>query len=230
MYNGAMYPLGKLTSRQRIVQAAQQELLDSGILGLRMEVVAEKAEVSVPLIYKYYGNRDGLLTEVLSRLYDGDSYQKLSAYADIFVEMQNPSLDDIAILFATVQQDFRMPGRWQRLQILAASVEIPELQTRLAAIHLQHQAQVISFLQVALTKVASQQPGHTEASIRAAVSLAPALASLIMTQSFGSVLDDLVDIKVREAAAEEMKVLLRLIINSVITAGTQTAVDSPHGS
>ena len=225
-----MYPLGKLTSRQRIVQAAQQELLDSGILGLRMEVVAEKAEVSVPLIYKYYGNRDGLLTEVLTRLYDGDSYQKLSAYADIFVEMQNPSLDDIAILFATVQQEFRMPGRWQRLQILAASVEIPELQTRLAAIHLRQQEQVIAFLHVALTKVVSQQPGHTEASIRAAVSLAPALASLIMTQSFGSVLDDLVDIKVREAAAEEMKVLLRLIINSVITAGTQTAVDSPHGS
>ena len=225
-----MYPLGKLTSRQRIVQAAQQELLDSGILGLRMEVVAEKAEVSVPLIYKYYGSRDGLLTEVLTRLYDGDSYQKLSAYAEVFVEMQNPSLDDIAILFATVQQEFRMPGRWQRLQILAASVEIPELQTRLAAIHLRQQEQVIAFLHVALTKVVSQQPGHTEASIRAAVSLAPALASLIMTQSFGSVLDDLVDIKVREAAAEEMKVLLRLIINSVITAGTQTAVDSPHGS
>ena len=225
-----MYPLGKLTSRQRIVQAAQQELLDSGILGLRMEVVAEKAEVSVPLIYKYYGNRDGLLTEVLTRLYDGDSYQKLSAYADIFVEMQNPSLDDIAILFATVQQEFRMPGRWQRLQILAASVEIPELQTRLAAIHLRHQEQVIAFLHVALTKVVSQQPGHTEASIRAAVSLAPPLASLIMTQSFGSVLDDLVDIKEREAAAEEMKVLLRLIINSVITAGTQMTVDSPHGS
>ena len=225
-----MYPLGKLTSRQRIVQAAQQELLDSGILGLRMEVVAEKAEVSVPLIYKYYGSRDGLLTEVLTRLYDGDSYQKLSAYAEVFVEMQNPSLDDIAILFATVQQEFRMPGRWQRLQILAASVEIPELQTRLAAIHLRQQEQVIAFLHVALTKVVSRQPGHTEASIRAAVSLAPALASLIMTQSFGSVLDDLVDIKVREAAAEEMKVLLRLIINSVITVGTQTAVDSPHGS
>ena len=230
MYNRAMHPVGKLTSRQRIIRATQQELLESGILGLRMEVVAEKAEVSVPLIYKYYGSRDGLLTEVLTRLYDGDSYQKLSAYANIFVEMQKPSLDDIAILFATVQQEFRMPGRWQRLQILAASVEIPELQTRIAEIHLQHQAQVISFLQVALTKVASQQPGHTEASIRAAVSLAPPLASLIMTQSFGSVLDDLIELEDREAASEEMRVLLRLIINSVITAGAETTVDSPHGS
>lgn len=230
MYYLSMYPIGKLTSRQRIVRAAQQELLESGILGLRMEVVAEKAEVSVPLIYKYYGNRDGLLTEVLSKLYDGDSYQKLSAYADVFVEMQNPSLDDIAVMFATVQQEFRMPGRWQRLQILAASVELPELQKRLSAIHLQHQAQVISFLHIALTKVVSQQSGHTEESIRAAVALAPPLASLIMTQSFGSVLDDLIDIEDREAAAEEMKVLLRLIINSVITAGAQTAVDFPHGS
>jgi AcrR family transcriptional regulator len=225
-----MHPVGKLTSRQRILRATQQELLESGILGLRMEVVAEKAEVSVPLIYKYYGSRDGLLTEVLSRLYDGDSYQKLSAYADVFVEMQNPSVDDIAILFASVQQEFRMPGRWQRLQILAASVELPELQTRLAVIHLEHQKHVINFLIVALTAVASQQPDHTDASIEAAVSLAAPLASLIMTQSFGSVLDDLVDIEAREAAAEDMKVLLRLIINSVITAGSQTTVDSPHGS
>lgn len=225
-----MYLVGKLTSRQRILRATQQELLESGILGLRMEVVAQKAEVSVPLIYKYYGSRDGLLTEVLGRLYDGDSYKKLSAYADIFVEMQNPSIDDIAILFATVQQEFRMPGRWQRLQILAASVELPELQTRLVAIHLEHQKHVISFLTVALEAVVCQQPGHTEESIRAAVSLAPPLASLIMTQSFGSVLDDLIDNEDREAAADEMKVLLRLIINSVITAGAETTVDSSHGS
>ena len=225
-----MHPLGKLTSRQRIIQAAQQELLHSGTSGLRMEVVAQKAEVSVPLIYKYYGNRDGLLTEVLSQLYDGDSYPKLSAYADVFLEMQNPSIDDIAILFATVQQEFRMPGRWQRLQILAASVELPELQSRLAEIHLEHQKQVISFLTVALKAVASRQSGHTEASIRAVVALAPPLASLIMTQSFGSVLDDLIDIEDREAASAEMKVLLRLIINSVITAGVEPTVDSPYGS
>ena len=225
-----MHPLGKLTSRQRIIQAAQQELLHSGTSGLRMEVVAQKAEVSVPLIYKYYGNRDGLLTEVLSQLYDGDSYQKLSAYADVFLEMQNPSIDDIAILFATVQQEFRMPGRWQRLQILAASVELPELQSRLAEIHLEHQKQVISFLTVALKAVASRQSGHTEASIRAVVALAPPLASLIMTQSFGSVLDDLIDIEDRVAASAEMKVLLRLIINSVITAGVEPTVDSPYGS
>jgi len=225
-----MHPLGKLTSRQRIIQAAQQELLHSGTSGLRMEVVAQKAEVSVPLIYKYYGNRDGLLTEVLSQLYDGDSYQKLSAYADVFLEMQNPSIDDIAILFATVQQEFRRPGRWQRLQILAASVELPELRKRLAEIHLEHQKQVISFLTVALKAVASRQPGHTEASIRAVVALAPPLASLIMTQSFGSVLDDLIDLEDREAASEEMKVLLRLIINSVITAGVEPTVDSYYGS
>lgn len=218
-----MHPLGTLTSRERINLAARQELSDSGILGLRMEVVAEKAKVSVPLIYKYYKNREGLLTEVLSELYDGNSYEKLTAYSEIFEQMESPTIDDIAVLFATVQQGFRSLDRWRRLQILAASVEIPELRTRLAAIHLNQQQRVIDFLEIAIRAVASTYPGTTEESISAAVALAPPLASLIMTQSFGSVLDDLVDYEDREAAAEDMKVLLRLIINAVLTTGNKSS-------
>jgi AcrR family transcriptional regulator len=217
-----MHPLGTLTSRERIKLAARQELSDSGILGLRMEVVAEKAKVSVPLIYKYYKNREGLLTEVLSELYDGDSYEKLAAYVEVFEQMESPTIDDIAVLFATVQQGFRSLDRWRRLQILAASAEIPELRTRLAAIHLDQQQRVVDFLQIAIRAVASTYPGTTEESISAAVALAPPLASLIMTQSFGSVLDDLVDYEDREAAAEDMKVLLRLIINAVLTTGNKS--------
>jgi hypothetical protein len=218
-----MHSLGTLTSRERIKLAARQELSDSGILGLRMEVVAEKAKVSVPLIYKYYKNREGLLTEVLSELYDGDSYEKLAAYAEIFEQMESPNIDDIAILFATVQQGFRSLDRWRRLQILAASAEIPELRTRLAAIHLDQQQRVVDFLEIAIRAVASKNPGSTEESISAAVALAPPLASLIMTQSFGSVLDDLVDYEDREAAADDMKVLLRIIIDSVLTAGKKSS-------
>lgn len=218
-----MHPLGTLTSRERIKLAARQELSDSGILGLRMEVVAEKAKVSVPLIYKYYKNREGLLTEVLSELYDGDTYEKLAAYVEVFEQMESPTIDDIAVLFATVQQGFRSLDRWRKLQILAASVEIPELRTRLAAIHLNQQQRVIDFLEIAIRAVASTYPGTTEESISAAVALAPPLASLIMTQSFGSVLDDLVDYEDREAAAEDVKVLLRLIINAVLTTGNKSS-------
>ncbi len=217
-----MHPLGTLTSRERIKLAARQELSDSGILGLRMEVVAEKAKVSVPLIYKYYKNREGLLTEVLSELYDLDSYEKLAAYVEVFEQMESPTIDDIAVLFATVQQGFRSLDRWRRLQILAASAEIPELRERLAAIHLDQQQRVVDFLQIAIRAVASTYPGTTEESISTAVALAPPLASLIMTQSFGSVLDDLVDYEDREAAAEDMKVLLRLIINAVLTTGNKS--------
>lgn len=218
-----MHPLGTLTSRERIKLAAREELRDSGILGLRMEVVAEKAQVSVPLIYKYYKNREGLLTEVLSELYDGDSYEKLAAYVEVFEQMKSPTIDDIAILFATVQQGFRSLDRWKRLQILAASAEIPELRTRLAAIHLEQQQRVVDFLEIAIRAVASRNLGTTDESISAAVALASPLASLIMTQSFGSVLDDLVDYEDREAAAEDMKVLLRLIINAVLTAGKKSS-------
>jgi len=102
-------------------------------------------------------------------------------------------------------------------------VEIPELRTRLAAIHLNQQQRVIDFLEIAIRAVASTYPGTTEESISAAIKLAPSLASLIMTQSFGSVLDDLIDNEDRAAAAEEMKVLLRLIINAVLTTGNKSS-------
>ena len=105
---------------------------------------------------------------------------------------------------------------------MAASAEITELRTRLAAIHLDQQQRVVDFLQIAIRSVGSTYPGTTEESISGAVALARPLASLILTQSLGSVLDDLIDYEVREAAAEDMKVLLRLIIDSVLTAGNKT--------
>ncbi len=213
-----MYQLKVPTSRERILAAARRELMESGILGLRMEVVAELADVSVPLIYKYYRNRDGLLTEILSELYDGDSYDNLGIFSAHIEQMEAPTVEEVAIVFATVQQSFNSLGRWTKLQIMTASIEIPELRTRLEMVHRRQQQQVIEFLEVVIRALASKNPGATQESIAAAVSLAPPLASLIMTQSFGAVLDDFIDYEEREAASEDMKVLLRLIIASVLTA------------
>ena len=54
-----------LTSRQRIELAAHAIIDETGIIGLRMQDVADRADVSVPLIHKYFGDRLGLLTQIL---------------------------------------------------------------------------------------------------------------------------------------------------------------------
>ena len=56
-------------SYNRIIEAARQEILTSGVIGLRVSAVAAAAGTSMPLIYKYFGDRDGLVNEVLGQIY-----------------------------------------------------------------------------------------------------------------------------------------------------------------
>ena len=55
---------GDPTTRESILASARAEIDQYGIIGLRLSAVAEKAQVSVPLIYKYFEDRDGLLAVV----------------------------------------------------------------------------------------------------------------------------------------------------------------------
>ena len=218
------------TSRQRILLATREEIEVSGIIGLRLHVIAEKAEVSVPLIFKYYGSREGLLTEVLSQLYSEFAFARLASYQPVLSAVHHASLAEITEAFSAVQNEFSNPNRWVRLQILAAAAEIPELHARLAVIHDEQHALVVDFLQTALHALASGRPGSTEQSVAAVVELASPLASLIMTQALGSVLDDFSLEGVREQASDEMKVLFQLIVRAVLLTGVDQTVGSFNGS
>ena len=223
-------PQSASASRERILLATREEIEVSGIIGLRLNVIAEKAEVSVPLIFKYYGSRQGLLTEVLSQLYSEFAFDRLDSFKPILSSFQNASPAEISEVFSNLQNEFRNPSRWVRLQILAAAAEIPELRARIAVIHSGHHALVVDVIQIALHALASGQPGSTEQSVAAIVELASPLASLIMTQALGSVLDDFSLEGVREQASDEMKVLAQLIIRAVLLPRLDQTVGSLHGS
>lgn len=218
------------TSRQRITLATREEIEVSGIIGLRLHIIAEKADVSVPLIFKYYGNREGLLTEVLSQLYSEFAFERLASYKPILSSLHSASLTEITETFTSLQNQFSNPSRWVRLQILAAAAEIPELRTRLAVIHSKQHALAVDFIQTALHTLASGQHDSTEQSVAAVVELASPLASLIMTQALGSVLDDFSLEGVQERASDEMRVLFQLIVRAVLLTGLDQTVGSLHGS
>jgi AcrR family transcriptional regulator len=54
-------------TRQAILRAATAEFIARGFHGARMEHIAARAGVNKALVYRYYGNRDNLMREVLSR-------------------------------------------------------------------------------------------------------------------------------------------------------------------
>ena len=63
----------EVTTRQTILESARIEVDQHGIVGLRLASVAQRANVSIPLISRYFGGRDGLLAEVLGDWYEQGS-------------------------------------------------------------------------------------------------------------------------------------------------------------
>lgn len=170
-------------SRERIVAAAQEEIELKGILGLRVQDVAERARVSVPLIYKYFGDRDGILAEALGEMFEEFVLQRLDHSEQYFLSLDSPTIDDLVAMLALPHQDFRRASRWRRAQILAASMEIPALRTRLALAQTAIYDQLITFMDQVQRKMTGGELVVSSA----------ALAMLVQTYSFGFVLNDLED-------------------------------------
>jgi AcrR family transcriptional regulator len=171
-----------LASRERIVEAARDEVLSKGILGLRVQDVAAKAKVSVPLIYKYFADRDGLLAEVLGRMFEEIVLEYVEASEEFFAHLENPTVDDLAAVFARPSEELRKGRRWLRVQIMAASMEIPALRERLTLVQGHINERTSQFMEMAQQRIA----GRVVISPRA-------LAIAVQATGMGLVLNDLVE-------------------------------------
>ena len=56
-------------TRQRLIDAAREELIDTGGV-LEVAGVVRRAEVSPGLLYRYFGSKDGLVAAVVNAFYD----------------------------------------------------------------------------------------------------------------------------------------------------------------
>lgn len=170
-----------LTSRQRIELAAHAIIDDKGILGLRMQDVADQADVSVPLIHKYFGDRLGLLTQILGDKFEENDFARLQRFDDYFSMLTEPTIRDFVVMFSYPPTERTKVRRWSRTQILAASVEIPALRKRLAEIQMNTHKVLVEFINRA-------QRAINNGEIRAS---SEALAIVIQTYALGSIVTDL---------------------------------------
>jgi len=204
-------------SRERIVAAAQEEVELKGILGLRVQDVAERARVSVPLIYKYFGDRDGILAEALGAMFEEFVLQRLDHSEQYFLSLESPTIDDLVAMLALPRQDFRRASRWRRVQILAASMEIPALRTRLGLAQTAIYDQLITFMDQVQRKMTGGQLVVSSA----------ALAMLVQTYSLGFILNDLEDGGSR-VSDEEFTQLMRAMLSGVFDLSRHVPTHSPY--
>ncbi len=84
-------------ARHAILEAAAAEFADRGYDGLRMEGVARRAGVNKSLIYRYFGDKDGLFRATLQRQfqYREQLLDKLpSSFAEMLVWWTRQQRDD----------------------------------------------------------------------------------------------------------------------------------------
>jgi len=120
-------------SISRIRRSALAEIQRSGILGLRLADVAAGADVSVPLIYKYFGDRDGLIGDVLGEIIERHFGEELVAIRQLLEQVTATTLlEDVLPLMPRPDDKWRRDRRWLRLEAKAASREIPSLRDRIS--------------------------------------------------------------------------------------------------
>lgn len=125
-----------VTSRNRIIESARQEILTSGVIGLRVSAVAVAARTSIPLIYKYFGDRDGLVSEVFGNIYSEYTREDiLNAKKWLEIndgkELTGPEIVD---LFPNPFSAHLRERRIWIVRIIAASFELPELRLKIEKI------------------------------------------------------------------------------------------------
>ena len=167
------------TSRMRIIAAAREQIESKGIMGLRVQDVADAAGVSVPLIYKYFGDRDGLLAQTLGSMYDEFVLKQIDGARAYFHSLENPTFEAVAVMLAIPERGDRRNQRWISLQIMAASVEIPALRAQLGII----QMATTEYLSTFLDEVQMMLTGKIHASSRP-------LALLVRSFAYGFTIND----------------------------------------
>lgn len=118
----------EVPTRERIVQCALEEIEKNGIVGLRVADVAMGADVSVPLIYKYFRDRDGLLAEVLSSTIASNFLGDITAIHEFVNNTERRvTARELADMMPMPNDPRRQRNRKLRTMAIAASYDIPKL-------------------------------------------------------------------------------------------------------
>jgi AcrR family transcriptional regulator len=122
------------SSKERIAHCALQLIERDGIVGMRIADVAVAAEVSIPLIYKYFRDRDGLLADVLSTTITNNFLADVNRIRDFAASAKDPiTAKSIVAMMPMPHDPVRKRNRRLRVMAIAASYDIPALAEALAA-------------------------------------------------------------------------------------------------
>ncbi len=128
-------------SQAEILRSAREQIEAKGVLGLRVAEVAEGAHCSLTQIYRYFGDRDGLLARVLGDLYEEVLDTVFDYYMAKMKELPVITIEDLIKYLPGPSAYSAMNRQEVRLQILATSAMNAPLRERLEQVSQRHLVQ-----------------------------------------------------------------------------------------
>ncbi|MBM3638477.1 MAG: TetR/AcrR family transcriptional regulator [Actinobacteria bacterium] len=145
------------TPQQRILESARGEIEEVGIRGLRVAEVAKNAYTSVTLIYRYFGDRDGLLAQVLGDMYAEFQENTVSDFMKQLEPLQPLTVQNVVDAMPDIDDPGFKKRHAQRLQILATAVNNDQLRARIEQIT---QEQASDWTNALKQVIGSMKPGE----------------------------------------------------------------------
>ena len=113
---------------ERIRACTLAEIEKNGIVGLRVANIAKQAGVSVPLVYKLFGDREQLLATVLSESIETFYLTDINNIRALVEKSKTNITIELLLQALPMPSDaFRLKQRKLRMLIFAASYESPKL-------------------------------------------------------------------------------------------------------
>lgn len=171
-------------TRSIVLDAAVDWIEENGSSSLKVSEIARAAGVSEVLMYRYFMDRQGLLTAALVELWERYMAHPIAAIRQIIDDLPAEALTPelLANLALNPSSETAKKSRWARLQVLAASPENPEL----SAMIKQSQSRINAEHESLIDLIRYKMPGVHLPSVRI-------MRMLNQNVIFGFVIEDLVD-------------------------------------
>lgn len=181
-----------------MLDAAVAWIEENGSANLKVVDVARASGVSEVLIYRYFTDRQGLLTAALVELWERYMIQPLDDARRLIAGLPDEAFTPEFLVSLGVQpnSDAARKSRWARLQVLAASPENPELRRMIN----ESQTRINREHESLIALVRSRMPGRHLPSARI-------MRMLNQNVIFGFVIEDLVDDPISDAELREFLVM-----------------------
>jgi len=121
---------------ERILDAVSEQLERTGIAGLRLRDVAERLNVSVPSLYRFFEDREAMIAAAYVRDFALQTFVDIDELKEVFAAAK--TMEDyeqgLRRVVVDIFGDERRQTRWRKLAAMAATRHDPELMEQIASV------------------------------------------------------------------------------------------------